>query len=57
MDTQGKTTDEEDEMPPAPAMEVKPQEKPSLPLDDTPSGVILPAEPNPEQLSDFFRPL
>ncbi len=52
VDTQGKKTGEEDEMPQAPAMEVKPQEKPSLPLDDTLSGEPFPAELNPEQLSD-----
>ncbi len=52
VDTQGKNTGEEDEMPSAPAMEVKPQEKSSLPLDNISSGEHLPAEPNPEQPSD-----
>ncbi len=39
-------------MPSAPAMEVKTQEKSSLPLDNIWSGEHLPAEPNPEQPSD-----
>ncbi len=39
-------------MPSAPAMEVKTQEKSSLPLDNISLGEHLPAEPNPEQPSD-----
>ncbi len=38
-------------MPTALAIEVRPQEKPSLPLDDAMSRQNLPAEPNPKQSS------